>query len=355
MAQPRPRPDTAWESDTTTQSESASLDWRSRLDAWLRETINRLERYPLVRILESVVQGYSRDRISDQAAALTYYGVFSLFPLLLLFMSLAGLALQNSEEIQQQILDVVIGLLPQGSNEIGQIITGVVQAKGVAAGVGILALLWGALGWFQVIDSIVNRIWGVDKPRSFVKGKLLALVMVATVGGIAMASWLATAAVGILSAYTDVIPGSEGIWQSVVSLLSLFTIAVAFYLLYRYTPQREIAFGDVWPAALLAAVAWELVRRTFAFYLTQTNMISGYGPIGAVMALLFWIFVASTILLVGAELTYAIAKERRHIGPRDEMEVVAAPGQQPTPKFAPQVGEGFDKPKDEPEPTTADR
>jgi membrane protein len=325
------------------------------VEAWLRAIISRLERYPLVRILQSVIEGYQRDRISDQAAALTYYGIFSLFPLLLLFMSLAGLALQNSEEIQQQILNVVVGLLPEGQDEMAQIITGVVQAKGIAAGIGILALLWGALGWFQVIDANVNRIWGVEKPRSFVKGKLLALAMVATVGGIAMLSWMATAAVGILAAYTNVIPGSEGIWQAVVSLLSVLTIAVAFHLLYRYTPQRDIAFGDVWPAALLMAIAWEIVRRTFAFYLTQTNMISGYGPIGAVMALLFWIFVASTILLVGAELTYAIAKERRHIGPREEMEVVAAPGQQPTPKFAPQVGEGFDKPRDEPEPVKADR
>jgi membrane protein len=325
------------------------------LDGWLKATIRRLERYPLVRIVESLIDGYQRDHVSDQAAALTYYGIFSLFPLLLLFLSLAGLTLQYSEEMQQQILKVVVGLLPQGQDEMVDIITGVVQAKGVAAGIGILALLWGALGWFQVIDSNINRIWGVEKPRSFLKGKLLAVGMVAAVGGIAMLSWMATAAVGVLAAYTNVIPGSEGIWQTVISLLSVFTIAIAFHLLYRYTPQREIAFGDVWPAALLTAIAWEVVRRTFAFYLTQTNMISGYGPIGAVMALLFWIFVASTILLVGAELTYAIAKERRHIGPRDEMEVVAPPGQQPSPKFAPQVGEGFDKPKDEPEPTRADR
>ena len=71
-------------------------------------------------------------------------------------------------------------------------------------------------------------------------------------------------------------------------------------------------------------------------------MISGYGPIGAAMALVFWLYVACIIILLGAEIAYAIAKERRHIGPRDEMQVVAPPGEQPTPKFAPQIGEGFE-------------
>src|SRR5436190_4353058 len=137
----------------------------------------RLERYAVFRVLESAAIGFSKDQVTSQAAAMTYYGIFSLFPLLLLFLSLAGLALQSSEQAQQQILDVVTGLLPQGQDRLKDVIAGVIAAKGAAAGVGILALLWGALGWFQVIDLNVNRIWGVSKSRSFVKGKLFALAM----------------------------------------------------------------------------------------------------------------------------------------------------------------------------------
>jgi hypothetical protein len=71
-------------------------------------------------------------------------------------------------------------------------------------------------------------------------------------------------------------------------------------------------------------------------------MISGYGPIGAAMALLFWVYVSSIIILLGAELAYAVAKERRQFTPREEMLVVAAEGEQPTAKFAPQLGRGFE-------------
>src|ERR687883_189886 len=78
----------------------------------------------------------------------------------------------------------------------------VIQAKQVAGLVGILTLLWSALGWFQVIDNNVNRIWGVSKPRSFIKGKLFALAMVAAIGGVAMASLVATAGVNLLGAFT---------------------------------------------------------------------------------------------------------------------------------------------------------
>jgi len=214
----------------------------------------------------------------------------------------------------------------------------------VAAGVGILTLLWSALGWFQVIDYNVNQIWGVDKPRSFVKGKLFALAMVAAIGGVAVVSWAATAAVGVLYTHTDLIPGSAQLWQAAVSLLSVLTIAGAFMVLYRFTPRRHIEVADVWPAALATALLWELTRRLVAFYLAQNDMISGYGPIGAAMALLFWVYVSSIIILLGAELAYAIAKERRSIVPGEEMVVVAAPGEQPTPKFAPQVGRGFENP-----------
>jgi membrane protein len=301
-----------------------------------------LERYALFRVLESTATGFAKDRVTNYAAAMTYYGIFSLFPLLLLFMSLAGLALQSNESAREQMMSVVVGLLPQGQEQLKQVVEGVIDTKGIAAGIGILTLLWGALGWFQVIDNTVNQIWGVDKPRSFIKAKLFALAMVAAIGGVALASWAATAAIGILAAFTDVIPGTVLLWQALVSLLSVLTITGAFLVLYRYTPRRRIELADVWPAALATAVAWEGTRRLLAFYLEQNNMISGYGPIGAAMALLFWIYVTSIIVLTGAELAYAIAKERRHIGPHEEMQVAAPRGEQPTPKFAPQVGRGFD-------------
>jgi len=318
-------------------------------------TKESLEKYAAFRVLESLAEGFTKDKVTTHAAAMTYYGVFSLFPLLLLFMSLAGLAMQSNEAAREQIMGVITGLLPQGQNTLSDVIAGVIKAKGAAAGVGILTLLWGALGWFQVIDTNINEIWGVSKSRSFIKGKLFALAMVAGIGGVAIASFAANAAVGLVQHFTGSVPGSALLWQIVVSALSLLTMAGVFFVLYRFAPQRKIKFADIWPAALLNAVIWEVTRRLLAFYLERNNMVSGYGPIGAAMALLFWIYVASIIILVGAELSYAIAKERRHIGVDTEMEVVSPPGEQPTAKFAPQVGDGQHAAQDKDEPVKPER
>ncbi len=299
-----------------------------------------LERHAWSRVLMSTVEGFMRDEVPDHAAAMTYYGIFSLFPLILVFLSIGGLVLQNNEYARQQILNLVVGLLPQGEDALRKMIYDVIQAKGAAAGIGIITLLWSALGWFQVINKNVNQIWGVGEELSFVKGKLLALVMIVAIGGVGLLSFAAQAAVKLLATFTAVIPGSAVVWQAVVAGVSLLAMALAFYLLYRYAPRRQVHFSDIWPAALITAVIWEVARSVLAIYLQKNDMISGYGPIGAAMALLFWLYVASIIILVGAELSYAIAKERRHIEPEQEMQVIDKPGQQPTPKFAPQVGHG---------------
>ena len=311
----------------------------------------RLEQYAVFRLLESTVLGFIKDKGPENAAAMTYYGIFSLFPLILLFMALAGLALQSNAAAREQIMNVIVGLLPEGQDELRKVIAGVIEAKGVATGFGLLALLWSAIGWFQVVDSNINEIWGVSKSRSFIKGKLFALAMVAGIGTAAIGSFVATAAIHLVERFTGSIPGSVLFWQLAVSLLSILTIAAAFFVLYRFSPRRTVYFADIWPAALATAVLWELTRRILAFYLANNDMISGYGPIGAAMALLFWIYVASIIILLGAELAYSVAKERRHLEPDEEMNVVAAPGEQPTPKFAPQVGGGVaDSPKAEERP-----
>jgi len=302
---------------------------------WIRE---RLEQHAVMRVLFSTVEGFMRDEATDHAAAMTYYGIFSLFPLMLLFMAIGGIVLQNNEYVREQVVNLIVGLLPQGQDELRKMIVDVIKAKGAAAGIGILLLLWSALGWFQVIDKNVNQIWGVGKPRPFIRGKLFALAMVGAIGGVALLSFGASAAIRLLTHFTDMIPGSAAVWQAVVAGVSLLVIALAFYLLYRYVPQRKLYFADVWPAALATAVIWELTRYGLAIYFEKNDLISGYGPIGAAMALLFWLYIASIIILIGAELSYSIAKERRHLDPEEQMEVVDKPGEQPTPKFAPQVG-----------------
>lgn len=310
------------------------------LEGTLARLRARVARHALGRIALSTAEGFQRDQITTRAAALTYFGIFSLFPLLLVLMAAAGFALQSNEAAREQILSLIVGLLPEGQQELRKVIQGVIDAKGTATLIGLASLVWAALGWFQVVDDNINAIWGVSTPRPFVKGKLFALAMVGALGAVAGLSFLATAAIHVLARFTAGVPGSVALWQALVSAVSWLALAAVFFVLYRYTPRRPVQAADIWPAALSTAAVWEITRRLLALYLERTDLISGYGPIGAAMALLFWLYVVGIIVLGGAELAYAIAKERRHIAPEAELPVVARPGEQPTPKFAPQVGAG---------------
>jgi len=320
-----------------------------RLDAARRS----LARFVAYRVAEAAAVGFVEDRAFSHAAAMAYYAIFSLFPLLLLAMAVLGLVLQNSDVAREQVLGLVGELLPRGQAPLRRAVADVIEARGPAAGIGALVLGWSVLVWFQEVDGHLNRIWGVEKPRPLLQTLGLALAMALGLGGVALASFAATAAVAVLAGATGVIPGSAVVWQAAVSLVSVAAVASAFALLYRYTPQRAVRFADVWPAAVAMAVLWEATRRLLALYLDLNHVISGYGPVGAAMALLVWLYCASSITLAGAELAYAVAKERRHIGPHRELEVIAPVGEQPTPKFAPQVGHGFTTPAGTQEPIRA--
>src|SRR4051812_21901166 len=102
----------------------------------------------------------------------------------------------------------------------------------------------------------------------------------------------------------DRLDGAKGGAAAIESRLelSVLTIAGIFFVLYRFAPHRHVRFGDIWPAALATAALWEATRRLLALYLEKNNMISGYGPVGAAMALLFWLYIASMIILIGAEI-----------------------------------------------------
>lgn len=269
------------------------------------------------RVLRRVGVRIWRSDILDAAAAMTYYGIFSLFPLMLLGIALTGRVLRSSDAAHDRMITLIVQLLPQGQDQLRTLVDGVIEANGTAAGIGAVTLLWAALSWFQVIDTNVNAIWAVEQSRSYLKRKLFALGMVLGVSGVALTSIAASAGVDLLMRKTEAQSGSELFWQTAISALSALTIGLLFFALYRYVPQRPVWSADVWPSALAAAVLWELSRAALALYLHATNMISAYGPIGSAMALLFWLYLTSLVILFGAYLAHGTAEERGHAPARD--------------------------------------
>ena len=271
----------------------------------------RLRRHATFRILGSAGRGFLEGRLPSHAAAMAYYGVFSLFPLMLLAMGLAGLAL-GAEEARSQITGVVTELLPRGQAAIGALVDEVVETRGTAAGFGIVTLAFSGLAWFCEFDADVNEIWGVTRRRSRLQGVLLPVGLALASGAVALLSLAATTAVDVAVRLMGAVPGVTLFASAAASLLGVLTMAGIFVLLYRYTPQGHVRLADVWPAGAGAAVVWELTRRLLAVYLETSDLVSGHGSIGAGMALLFWIYLAGIIVLAGAGVAHATALERQH-------------------------------------------
>lgn len=285
----------------------------------LRAIDRRLSRHTWYRMARNTVLVFNRREGSRKAAAMTYFALFSIFPFVLLLISLLSLAI-DSEEARVRVISLLSNFLPQGEVGARQVIEGVVTQRGEAAGVGAIFLVWGALGWFQSIDRSVNEMWGVEVNRPFLQGKLFALAMVGAIAVVMVLSWLANIALGVavrLAAATAAPlqpPGLACLWELGVAAISLGLIFLVFLLLYRFSPMCDLAWGDVWMGALITALLWEALRSAFAIYVTSfVDYSSLYGPIAAVIVFLLWLYVAQSLILFGAGLTYAMRLESQGI------------------------------------------
>lgn len=194
---------------------------------------------------------------------MTYFAVFSIFPFILFLIAVLSFLI-DSQQAQQQVINALSGFFPSGSTGVQSVIQGVIDARGVAIGFGIVLLLWGALGWFQAIDQGVNEMWGVKSVRSFPRGQLFALGMIGGIGLAMLLSWLGNFAVGIVEGLADgsgldLLPGATAFWDLVVGVVTLAVMFLLFMLLYRYSPMCEIGWGEVWRGALITAILWELL------------------------------------------------------------------------------------------------
>ncbi len=289
-----------------------------RVIQWVRSVDNRLAENSWYRITRNSILGLGERDAQRKAAAMTYFAVFSIFPFILLMIALLSFLI-DSKDAQQQVISALSDFFPSGSTGVQSVIEGVINARGIAAGFGIVLLLWGTLGWFQAIDQGVNEMWGVKAVRPFPKGQLFALGMIGGIGLIMLLSWLGNIAVGIAkgtagTAGMEVLPGAAAFWDLIVGLVTLAVMFLLFMLLYRYSPTCQIRWGEVWRGALVTAIIWSVLRSGFAIYVTHfANFGSAYGPIGAVIAFLVWLYFAHIVILFGALLTYDMRLESRGI------------------------------------------
>jgi YihY family inner membrane protein len=244
----------------------------------------------------AVVKKFGDDRGGNLAALIAYYGFFSLFPLLLTFVSVLGIFLMGNESLRRSLLDSALRDFPVIGDQIAKNIHAI-TGNGVALAIGIVGTLWAGLGVTQAAQNAMNQIWDVPRKDwpNFFKSRLRGLIMLAILGTLTVA---ATFASGLASSGGPAAVGIVlGIAASLVLNLGLFLVA------YRVLTVRDLSWKDVFPGAATAAVAWTGVQSLGTYYVTHQikNASEVYGTFALVIGLLVWLYMGAQIFILAAE------------------------------------------------------
>jgi len=250
-----------------------------------------------------------RNELFLRSAALTYYAIFSIFPLTILISTIAGWVLQDPEK-QQAIIDALISLMPQGTEIITDLLQSVISTSAVTSIIALLTLLWSASGFLRGILSAIDLIHSREYTHStFVMRGIGVLIIFLAVPAMLVLLLLTALSSQILHAFP--IPPQ---WRSAFDILAsglpiFFIAAIAFFLMMRYIPGHRTPAQASFVSAILTALAWMLLGYGFSWYLrsgfADFNVI--YGSIGAVMALMLYLYLSNVTILFGAQLNASLA------------------------------------------------
>ena len=267
-------------------------------------------------ILKAAIKGFIDDLALKYSASLAYYTIFSLAPLLLLVISLAGIFL-GRDAIQGRLFEEINGIVGADSaKQIQDMITRIeLSGKStVSMIVGIVTLLAGATTVFGEIQESINLIWQVKpKPKvawvKIVKDRLLSGSMIVTLGFLLLVSLLLNGALLALSdKLKTFLPDITVVIFNLVNLaVSFIVITVLFAVIFKVLPDAKMKWKDVWPGAIFTAVLFIIGRLVIGIYIAKSGTSSTYGAAGSLIVILLWIYYTAAILYFGAEFTRAYA------------------------------------------------
>ena len=248
------------------------------------------------------------------AGAISFYTLFSIFPFLLATITVLGFVLgPRLEQDQVELARSISEVIPVSSDFVSETLEGVVDARALTGVLGFLGLLWAATALFGAIRKGINAAWGITRPRPFLKERLIDFALVLGAGVTILIVLFSAPALGLLKELTPAFdPEAEVFgaffWNLLTALLSPGLSFVAFLVLYRFLPNTEVRFRDVWLGALLASLAFVVVNQGFVWYVsTYAHYNLVYGSVGAILALLTWVYLSAIIVLFGASVTSRFA------------------------------------------------
>lgn len=281
-------------------------------------------------IAEESVHGWLDDGASSMGAALAFYTLFSMAPLLLVAITIAGFWI--GRETAQDLLIAQLSELtgPKGAAGIRFLVQATHGASYLPAAVGSAVLFVGATTVFNELKNDLDRIWRVHatRPKGFlavVRRRLLSVTMVLAIGLLMMVSLVASALISGLGERLF-----AGAWETVRMLefaSSFLVVTGLFAMIYKMLPSARVAWGDVWVGAAVTSVLFWLGKLAIGIYLGRTAVGSMFGAAGAVVVLVAWVYYSAQVFLLGAEFTraYAMRHGSHQNDVKDELERIARP------------------------------
>jgi membrane protein len=269
-------------------------------------------------VLVATINGWFNDRTPRSAAALAYYAVFSLAPLLLIVIGLGGIVL-GRDAAREAVLEQAAALVGSQGAQAIEAVMGDREAAdlsgGISAIVGFVLLLVGAVAVLAQLKEALNAVWNVESEgasvRSFIGRYVANMGLVIAAGFLLLVSLLATAFVNAATRATrEWLPGPDVLWYGIDATAGLALTTLVFALIFKVLPDAQVAWREVLPGALFTAVLFTLGRFALGAYLGRNGSDSAYGAAGSVLALLAWVYYSAQLVLFGAEFTYHYARAR---------------------------------------------
>src|SRR6266480_1363715 len=272
-----------------------------------------------ISLLKQTFSEWLEDKVPQLGAALAYYTVFSLAPLVLLLLAIVGFLFRNDPAgAWQKVTEQMSYFLDKSAVDVVQDIAQKASQpnKGVVAtSIGILLALFGASGVFGQLQDALNTIWSVKaKPgvgiMGFIRSRFLSFAMVAGVCFLLLVSLVLESLLKSLSHYVQaMLPGGIVIALVVYSIFDLAVVVLLFACIFKFLPDVKIQWRDVWIGAVMTAIFFAIGKWALGLYLGSGTAASAYGAASSLITLLLWIYYSSQILLFGAEFTQVYAAE----------------------------------------------
>lgn len=257
------------------------------------------------------------------ASSIAYYALLSIFPFLLLVLSVLARVAVSDGSGGPTLLDLVGSALPSRFDFLAQQFGELARAPLNLSVAGTLVTLWASMGVFGAITSAVNHAWSVEKNYSFLKHKLVSFAMLMAAGVLAVVAMTLAGATHVIQAswFADVLATYPNLRMMTGlsysnAITPVFIVVVG--LIYYFVPNTHVRLRDVWFGAIVAGVLWRLAFSGFAFYVRDFSRFTVHGSVAAVVVFLVWIYMSAVILLYGVEVTAAWARLRRAARDRDD-------------------------------------